>query len=929
MSKITQLLLVLILTSFCILSCSKDNGTGTGDGDVIPPKPTVIDAIGLQSEVALSFSEHDDLDSYTLYWDTASSVSKSSNAIRSIEEDAYRHTSLESGREYYYALTTIKEGTESELSPTVSALTLPDVPKGVQALAGDAQVQILFDTVSSATHYTLYWRTKEGSDTTSNRIDSITSGYKHTSLTNGTTYYYVLTAHNMSGASLISEEVSATPASGIYPLSAPVNVSATSGDKQITLSFDSVSNATYYTLYWDIKKGISKTSKKIDSINSGYVHSDLTNGTTYFYALCAGNKDTTSELSKEVSATPKELVIKPEIPTNVNALGGNKRVSLSWSSSSEVDRYEIFWDINSDVDTNAQKLSCTGTTFKHENVTNGTTYYYKVRAKNSAGVSDLSKEVNATPFDTTTVITIPQKLTVSSSNKKLSLGWDEVGNATGYNLYWSDSPGILKSNSTKIPLSTNSYVHSNVTNGKSYYYRVSATTSKGESDLSSEVTGVPQESSIESAIIEDILMKSGPSSVSFTWKKVEGATSYNVYRSTEEFFTKEEGIKESVTSNSYTHSGIKDTTTYFYRISAVDGANESLLSYIAHCSAGQDKLNWKYMTRGNSVSQTIIGDNGDIYFYGYDTHLYALHSDGSVKWKKKICDVTKECSTPSMGSDGTLYLSSSDKNVYAVDSETGDEVWRFATKGVMWTSPSIAADGTIYVSCLDNIIYALNPDGSEKWRFDKGHMWWRSVAIAKDGTIYAVCDNDSLYALNPDGTEKWQTYVYSGGTPAISPNGTIYIMGVTELYSIDSEGVLNWKRGVSMNNGGISITPEGKINFSYRLGNLVYRLRSINPDNSDEWVFDLDQTYGGCTIGKDGSIFITDIEKVYKLTSSGSEEWRFKMLDRSNRPIIGNDGSLYFGSNGFMYSLKTDCMGLADGGWPSPNYDLKNTKQQR
>jgi hypothetical protein len=85
----------------------------------------------------------------------------------------------------------------------------PPIPTGLQATAGNAQVTLGWNASSGATGYRIKWSTTPGGSTTA--IDVTGTSHLHTGLTNGTPYYYVVSASGAGGPSGDSAQVSATP----------------------------------------------------------------------------------------------------------------------------------------------------------------------------------------------------------------------------------------------------------------------------------------------------------------------------------------------------------------------------------------------------------------------------------------------------------------------------------------------------------------------------------------------------------------------------------------------------------------------------------------------------------------------------------------------------------------------------------------------
>jgi outer membrane protein assembly factor BamB len=78
----------------------------------------------------------------------------------------------------------------------------------------------------------------------------------------------------------------------------------------------------------------------------------------------------------------------------------------------------------------------------------------------------------------------------------------------------------------------------------------------------------------------------------------------------------------------------------------------------------------------------------------------------------------------------------------------GSIKWVEPTRDMVKSSPAIASDGTIYIGSNDKSIYAFNPDGTEKSRFEAGGSVNSGPSIWSDGTIYFTSSDGKLTALS-------------------------------------------------------------------------------------------------------------------------------------------------------------------------------------
>ena len=475
---------------------------GCASGEYPPDAPTGVKALAGNRSVTITWDQAQDVDYTTLFYGEKAGVTDSSNKVKRVKSP-YRHTPQQNGVTLYYRLRATNANGDSALSQEVSAApvlsaTAPGAPASVTATPGDGQVTLTWGAVSGASRYTIYRDTNTGvMPGTGTVIDNVTSPRADTKLTNGNTYYYVVTATVQGKESLPSAEVYGTPKASGGTLSPPASLSATAGDKQVTLTWPSVSGATGYTIYWATSTGVtSATGTAITGATSPYSHAGLTNGTPYYYVVTATKGAVESKESSEASATPKATGTAPKAPTNLVAVAGNKQVTLTWSAAAGATSYTVYWATSTGVTKKSGTALPSATSpKKHAGLNNGATYYYVVTAKNTYGESAESLEASAKPQGTTSPPAAPTGLKAVAGDKKITLSWSPSSGATSYTLYWGFSSSVSKTSGTAVSKVTSPYAHTPLTNGTTYYYVVTAKNTAGESQDSNMASATPKGSS--------------------------------------------------------------------------------------------------------------------------------------------------------------------------------------------------------------------------------------------------------------------------------------------------------------------------------------------------------------------------------------------------------------------------------------------------
>jgi fibronectin type 3 domain-containing protein len=447
--------------------------------------------------------------------------------------------------------------------------TVPPVPTGLTATAGVQQVTLIWNASTGASSYHVKRSLTSGSEVTVATVSSPTTTFTDTGpgIVNGTLYFYVVSALNSAGESANSVEVSTRPN---IPPAPPTGLAAAPGTTQISLTWNAniESNLAGYNIYRSTSSGGPFTVRLNSSlvVTTSYTDTGLTDGTTYFYVVRAvNNSNQESGNSNQASETPNP---PPPAPTGLVATAGNAQISLQWNADPTATAYNVYRGSSpgGPYDTVVAN-GVIGTAYVDATVTNGTTYYYVVRALNGTEQSFTSKEASATPHGPPPA---PTNLTAVPSNTKVTLTWSASPGATSYTVKMattSTGPYTVVASVTGT-----SYVALNLNDGTPYFFVVTSSGPNGESTASGQASATP---AVPQAPPKptNVTATPGPGRINLSWTATSNTTGYTVKRSLAAGgpFT---AISTDQFPTTYEDIDVTAGTTYYYVIVALNDTVE-------------------------------------------------------------------------------------------------------------------------------------------------------------------------------------------------------------------------------------------------------------------------------------------------------------------------------------------------------------------
>jgi len=215
--------------------------------------------------------------------------------------------------------------------------------------------------------------------------------------------------------------------------------------------------------------------------------------------------------------------------------------------------------------------------------------------------------------------------------------------------------------------------------------------------------------------------------------------------------------------------------------------------------------------------------------------------------------------------------------------------WKFATKGVVFSSPAVVGD-TLYIGSADHNLYAINSfTGAQKWAFKTGSSVASSPAVA-GGIVYFLSYDGNFYAVDAStGTLKWK--FATGGERRFTAKHLHGAQPAAETMPDPFDVYLS-----------SPLVSQGAVYFGSSDGN-IYSLDAANGKLN--WKFTTGDVVHASPVLSVGTLYIGSWDSYFYAidASTGKEKWRFKTGEDPEihnqvgiqSSAVVSDGVVYFG----------------------------------
>ena len=202
--------------------------------------------------------------------------------------------------------------------------------------------------------------------------------------------------------------------------------------------------------------------------------------------------------------------------------------------------------------------------------------------------------------------------------------------------------------------------------------------------------------------------------------------------------------------------------------------NQAQDGFVSGDLAEQLSLVWRFKAGGEIKSSPAIAD-GRVYVGSWDKHVYALDvQTGKQVWSETLDDMVE--ASPTLV-DNVVYIGTLAGTLYALDAGSGSNLWTFSTGGKLVGGANWLEDSEnrlrILIGSYDAILYCIDAQtGKSVWTYKTGNYINGSPAVDGEYCVFGGCDAVIHVLSLADGakTGEIDTGAYIAGSAAIRGN---------------------------------------------------------------------------------------------------------------------------------------------------------------
>lgn len=296
--------------------------------------------------------------------------------------------------------------------------------------------------------------------------------------------------------------------------------------------------------------------------------------------------------------------------------------------------------------------------------------------------------------------------------------------------------------------------------------------------------------------------------------------------------------------------------------------------------------------------------------------VYAFRADGSVLWSSPYAGYTDGMS---LDGDGRLYVPGAARYIYCLEGSSGTKLWEFTATSDITGGPVLGTNNTLYAGSSDGTLYAIRTSaGAMNSPWPQTLHDSRRTARATQTPLVPPVPTNLIATVRTRVTDVRLTWTSAVGATAYEVfrstnnalSNAISLGEVTGQLFFDDQSAVSespytyWVQ--AKNSGGTSPFSEPAAGI---------RRQAVPGDALFTWNVD-GPVNGSPAIGSDGTIYVSVQaavsngqlfgEKVVALRPDGTVRWQYDNVPSAAPPTLAPDGTIYVPSASRLLALNPD-----------------------